>query len=433
MFCTKCGKQLNDDALFCGACGTPVSKSQNVVAPPVVEVAPVKQEVTVPDVEVVSPVAEVVAPVEEVVPVVEEAAPIVAETISVADEVTPVIEVAPVVAQPTPVVEQVAPAEPVVQNTSSPLEQYQSKTTIASQNMKKSLGSGLAIVAVVLYLFIIGIRIVSGVLTLGEFNVADTLEVFSINMFEYETLLNGGFLTLLFIGLVPMLIMLVGFVYNMVQSYRKKGFSSAGFVLVKTAAIIKLVFNALTFLAFAAGAAFALFWMDGIVADVKDKLLADKAIVNFDPLTNVLKWIILSLCLFVAVWKAVEIIHNSITLFTAKKMDLAISDGCAEQTKFIGLRVMNYILVCFNGILLSVQLVLIILNEKAIDYIAQLFEDMNMFNSSDISVVSDVLEQFRQFFGWGAIATVLMIAVLLIFNANIANHVQSKEYVEVQK
>ena len=55
MFCTKCGKQLNDDALFCGACGTPVSKSQNVVAPPVVEVAPVKQEVTVPDVEVVSP------------------------------------------------------------------------------------------------------------------------------------------------------------------------------------------------------------------------------------------------------------------------------------------------------------------------------------------------------------------------------------------
>ena len=370
---------------------------------------------------------------EEETPVVEEAAPIVAETISVADEAIPVIEVAPVVAQPTPVVEQVAPAEPVVQNTSSPLEQYQSKTTIASQNMKKSLGSVLAIVAVVLYLFIIGIRIVSGILTLGEFNVADNLEVFSIDMFEYETLLNGGFLTLLFIGLVPMLIMLVGFVYNMVQSYRKKGFSSAGFVLVKIAAIIKLVFNALTFLAFAAGAAFALFWMDGIVADVKDKLLADKAIVNFDPLTNVLKWIILSLCLFVAVWKAVEIIHNSITFFTAKKMDLAISDGCAEQTKFIGLRVMNYILVCFNGILLSVQLVLIILNEKAIDYIAQLFEDMNMFNSSDISVVSDVLEQFRQFFGWGAIATVLMIAVLLIFNANIANHVQSKEYVEVQK
>ena len=438
MFCTNCGNQLKDNALFCGACGTPVSKPQVEVAAPVIEVAPQVQETPVvvdaPAQEVATPVVAEIPVVEEQTPVVEEKIPVVAETISVAAEVSPVIEVAPVAPQVAPVVEQVAPAKPVAAQNASPVtNKYQGEITAVSKDLKKSFGSVLAIVAIVLYLVAFGIRILSGIMTLGEFSVSDTLDVFSIDSFEHETLLNIGFWTVLFIGLVPMLLMLIGFIFNATQSYRKQGFSSAGFVLVKTATIVKLVINALAFVIFAAGAAFTLIWMDGIVDSAKEKLLADNAIVNFDPLTNALKWIVLSACLFVAVWKAADIVHNSITLFSAKRMNAAMFDNTAKQRNYVGLRAVNYVLVCFNGIILSVQLVLIILNEKVVEFISQLFEDMNLFSSSDISVISDVLEQFRQFFGWGAIATVLMIAILLMFNANISNHTQSKEYVEIQK
>lgn len=74
MFCMSCGKPLNDDALFCGNCGT---KVQTVVpAAPVAEpAAPIAEEVTL-----VTPIAEI--PAAE--PVVEFAA----EAVPVAEECT---------------------------------------------------------------------------------------------------------------------------------------------------------------------------------------------------------------------------------------------------------------------------------------------------------------------------------------------------------
>lgn len=109
-FCSNCGIQLEDDALFCTSCG---SKVEDVVEPAQDE-APTQ---TVAQAEEVAPVVENVAPVEAPTPTQESVAPV--EPTYAAQSVAPVEEpVAPV--HPVTVNEPVLATQPVVTVASAP-------------------------------------------------------------------------------------------------------------------------------------------------------------------------------------------------------------------------------------------------------------------------------------------------------------------------
>ncbi|MBR4057775.1 MAG: zinc ribbon domain-containing protein [Oscillospiraceae bacterium] len=107
MKCTSCGTELQENARFCGTCGTKVE----AIPAPAPEAAPVPE----PTPSFIPPVEPVAAPVEPVAPPVELIAPPVAPVVPAAPVAAPapVATAAPVYTQPAaPVYPQQMPVQP---------------------------------------------------------------------------------------------------------------------------------------------------------------------------------------------------------------------------------------------------------------------------------------------------------------------------------
>ena len=144
MFCTKCGKEISNEAKFCGHCGTPVLFRQ----PEAVPVTPVEEPKTT------EPVAEELAEVENEVQMAEEMMKMMAEpdetTVEAVEESVAVPSEEPITS-PVPVVE---PESPFVAPASQPKEKKKKKI---SPWLWVAIGVGaLLIVAIVLIIVLLG-------------------------------------------------------------------------------------------------------------------------------------------------------------------------------------------------------------------------------------------------------------------------------------
>ena len=113
MKCTSCGTELQENARFCGTCGTKVE----AIPAPAPEAEPVLEAVPVPEQapSFIPPTEPVAAPVEPVAPPVEPIAPPVAPVVPAAPVAAPapVATAAPVYTQPAaPVYPQQMPVQP---------------------------------------------------------------------------------------------------------------------------------------------------------------------------------------------------------------------------------------------------------------------------------------------------------------------------------
>mgnify|MGYP003304424422 CR=1 FL=1 len=434
MFCTKCGAKLPDDVRFCTACGNPVGAAPVapvVPVPPVAEspVTPVYdppvENTSVGETEVLGPVYE--APVEdtsagETVVLSPEDAPAYAAPVYEAPvyeaPVAPVVEapVAPVYEAPVaPVVEapvMVAPA-PVYAPAAAPQPAPAPNTPIAK--LKKSCGSILVLVAIVLFTAMLALQVYNVFeYTDSTFGAAEDL-VSSVTEDDFvEDILDAASdLCVLFglLCLVPAMLMAGGMWTHFIASKCPRVTRTTGLTLVKAAMVIRLVGKFLVMALVLA--ALALLIMAGVSGDVYvvDELGLYWAVESTADMIFLIAGAAVALILLL-----LPILYDFFVLTVTNNMSKTLTTGELHLNGCGRLSVMNYVMVALQSLSLLGTIVATIVATSNIRDLAELLD----VSKRDLEGLLSTGTEFTSI-----LVQVLSIVTLILFALVLKNYKKS--------
>lgn len=418
MFCTKCGAKLPDDVRFCTACGNPVGAAPVAPVapvPPVAEVPvtpvyePPVENTSVGETEVLGPVYE--APVEdtsagETVVLSPEDAPAYAAPVYEA----PVYEapVAPVVEAPV----MVAPA-PVYAPAAAPQPAPAPNTPIAK--LKKSCGSILVLVAIVLFTAMLALQVYNVFeYTDSTFGTAEDL-VSSVTEDDFvEDILDAASdLCVLFglLCLVPAMLMAGGMWTHFIASKCPRVTRTTGLTLVKAAMIIRLVGKFLVMALVLA--ALALLIMAGVSGDVYvvDELGLYWAVESTADMIFLIAGAAVALILLL-----LPILYDFFVLTVTNNMSKTLTTGELHLNGCGRLSVMNYVMVALQSLSLLGTIVATIVATSNIRDLAKLLD----VSKRDLEGLLSTGTEFTSI-----LVQVLSIVTLILFALVLKNYKKS--------
>ena len=329
MFCTNCGKQNSDSALFCIECG--------------------QKLLTANEVEEVKPTEEA-APVEETT-LAEEATPV--EEIATAEEATPTKEATPVV------------TIPVVPTPEAP--KSENKKTIGEE-LKRFVKSPIVIIATILFTLYIVMSIVNSgnVVSNAVDEITDVVQDYAEELYdEYDygyydeddfdlekvleeeldlaiDAIDDIFRTVTIIFMIPSIIICAGLWITVFGSFSKKGMpmTTSGITTIKVMNMISLIFSAISFVSY----------IGFIIYAIKEAVDYGLEFVDFgvNSTLGIILMVLVGLILFLNLFYYIKI--NS----TLKSFKLSIKKEApfGKASKFVAVILMiSGIFQCLTGLL----------------------------------------------------------------------------------
>ena len=331
MFCSKCGSQIDENINFCAKCGAPVKK----------------------------------------------------KTVKSVAEASTAVE-------PTKPLETNAPV--------APQAIYQSPLSDKGAELKASFGSVFAIFAVVSYIvvFILGVM---GAINASRPDMVKMFEKIGIDELDREirNLCNIGtdfFVPVIgIIAQIPILLILIGLIYNLIQAYSKKAFSNVGMGFVKAGAVLKIIFAALVLLvavALVAGRSFVHDICTEIILEFEiDGIKFSEAKKEITKIINGFESTLYIGIILVAVWQVFVIVYNAFVLGGVGNIKKTMSEE--KESKGLSLLcVASYVMAALN--IIKVAVVYLVSSNTGLM--------MGGIDSTDLFSNRDLREFEKWLFGW---------------------------------